>query len=110
MHLKNFSMIKDDDEWKLSPAYDLLNVAIVNPKDDEELALTLKGKKKKLKMDDFIKLGRELDLNEKQIQGVFKRMEENKVKGFEWIENSFLSYEMKESFKAVMTERYKVLT
>ena len=30
MHLKNFSLIKDNDNWKLSPAYDLLNVAIVN--------------------------------------------------------------------------------
>ena len=30
-----------DDQWTLAPAYDLLNVAIVNPDDAEELALTL---------------------------------------------------------------------
>ena len=36
MHLKNFSMINKEDSWILAPAYDLLNVAIVNPEDTEE--------------------------------------------------------------------------
>lgn len=106
MHLKNFSMIRNGDEWKLSPAYDLLNVVMINPKDDEELALTLEGKKKKLTRDNFIKLGKELDLNDRQIQGVFKRMEENKGKAVEWIERSFLSAEMKEEYKELLKERY----
>ena len=44
MHLKNFSMIESPSGWVLAPAYDLLNVAIVLPKDSEELALTLDGK------------------------------------------------------------------
>lgn len=48
MHLKNFSMIESPSGWILAPAYDLLNVAIVNPDDTEELALTIEGKKKKL--------------------------------------------------------------
>ena len=43
--------------WVLSPAYDLLNVAIVLPEDTEELALTLVGKKKKLKREHFEQLG-----------------------------------------------------
>jgi serine/threonine-protein kinase HipA len=30
----------------MTPAYDLLNVTLVNPVDTEELALTLEGKKK----------------------------------------------------------------
>lgn len=46
MHLKNFSLIKAAYGWTLAPAYDLLNVSIVNPDDQEELALTLAGKKK----------------------------------------------------------------
>ena len=40
-------MINSPSGWVLAPAYDLLNVAIVNPDDTEELALTLEGKKKK---------------------------------------------------------------
>jgi serine/threonine-protein kinase HipA len=109
MHLKNFSMIKNGDEWKLSPAYDLLNVAIINTKDDEEFALTLEGKKKKLKHDNFIKLGKGLGLNDRQIQGVFTRMEENKGKAVEFIEKSFLSTEKKEAYKKVLMERYDAL-
>jgi serine/threonine-protein kinase HipA len=47
MHLKNFSMIENDGKWSLSPAYDLLNVNLANPKDKEELALSMEGKKTK---------------------------------------------------------------
>jgi serine/threonine-protein kinase HipA len=46
IHLKNFSMINNREDWMLSPAYDLLNVSIINPDDEEELALTLEGKRK----------------------------------------------------------------
>lgn len=58
MHLKNFSLIKRDSNWVLCPAYDLVNVAIVNPDDDEELALTLEGKKKKLKKSTLLDWGK----------------------------------------------------
>jgi len=57
MHLKNFSVLHEDTGISLSPAYDLLNVNLVNPKDDEELALTLNAKKKKIKWEDFAALG-----------------------------------------------------
>lgn len=47
MHLKNFSLYEPKEGViRLSPAYDLLNATIANPKDDEELAQTLNGKKK----------------------------------------------------------------
>ena len=47
---------------------DLLNAIIVNPKDEEEMALTLNGKKKKLKKEDFIKLAESIGI-EKIIVG-----------------------------------------
>ena len=53
MHLKNFSMILTLSGWILAPAYDLLNVAIVNPEDKEELALTLESKKKEVEIRGF---------------------------------------------------------
>lgn len=109
MHLKNFSMIKSLSGWVLAPAYDLLNVSIVNPDDDEELALTLAGKKKKLKREHFAQLGIGLGLTEKQIQRVFKRMEKNKPKAIGWIDRSFLSDEMKVSYKEVLEEKYRQL-
>lgn len=109
MHLKNFSMIESTLGWALAPAYDLLNVTIVNPDDTEELALTLDGKKKKLKKEHFEKLGKGLGLTDKQIQRVFKRMISNRHKAMEWIDQSFLSTELKMAYKKVVHNRYAQL-
>ena len=109
MHLKNFSMIYSKDTWTLSPAYDLLNVAIVNPDDTEELALTLEGKKKKLKWEHFERLGIGLGLNQKQLKGIAKRFQKNKPIALEWVDHSFLSQEYKEKYKIVLEERYHIL-
>ncbi|MDE3213339.1 MAG: HipA domain-containing protein, partial [Bacteroidota bacterium] len=110
MHLKNFSMINNGSEWSLAPAYDLLNVAIVNPDDTEELALTLEGKKKKLKREHFERFGKGLDLNDKQIESVFRRMFKNKSVAMQWIDHSFLSEKYQEKYKELMEERYLVLS
>ena len=109
MHLKNFSMINNADNWSLSAAYDLLNVAIVNPDDEEELALTLEGKKKKLKREHFEKFGDGLGLNKKQISGVFTRFSRNKILALQWIDQSFLSSEFKEKYKILLEKRYAVI-
>ena len=109
MHLKNFSMIESRLGWVLAPAYDLLNVTIVNPDDSEELALTLDGKKKKLKKEHFEKLAKGLGLNDKQIQRVFKRMISNRHKAMELIDQSFLSSEQKMEYKKVVHNRYAQL-
>ncbi|VAW28607.1 HipA protein [hydrothermal vent metagenome] len=106
MHLKNFSMIESPSGWVLSPAYDLLNVAIVIPDDTEELALTLAGKKKKIKRQHFEQFGKELDLTHKQIDRVFKRFLINKPKALHWIEQSFLSADMKIAYKKMIENRY----
>jgi serine/threonine-protein kinase HipA len=110
MHLKNFSMIESASGWILAPAYDLLNVAIVFPEDTEELALTLEGKKKKLKREHFERLGSGLGLTDKQVQGTFNRMIKHKPKAIQWIEKSFLSSEMKEAYVHVLEARYRQLS
>lgn len=109
MHLKNFSMIESPSGWVFSPAYDLLNVSIVNPDDKEELALTVDGKKKKLKQEHFEQLGKGLELTEKQIGSAFKRMVKNKSKAIDWIDRSFLSDNMKDSYKSLLDIKYKQL-
>ncbi|KOY53086.1 MULTISPECIES: HipA domain-containing protein [Polaribacter] len=107
MHLKNFSMIEGISGWTLAPAYDLLNVTIVLPEDTEELALTLAGKKSNLKKEHFEQLGIDLDLTDKQIKGVFKRILKNKLKAIQLINTSFLSNEMKTAYKTVLEIRYQ---
>lgn len=109
MHLKNFSLIKTNIGWSLAPAYDLLNVAIVNPDDNEELALTLIGKKKNLKKEHFVNFGIGLGLNTKQINTVFKRFDNNKPKAIDLIEKSFLSKNMKKKYLNILEERYAKL-
>ncbi|MEX0967868.1 MAG: HipA domain-containing protein [Bacteroidia bacterium] len=109
MHLKNFSMIESPSGWVLASAYDLLNVAIVLPEDKEELALTLVGKKKKLKREHFEQLGEVLGLSGKQVKGAFQRMIKNKPNAFNWIEHSFLSDDMKTAYKEVFDLRCEQL-
>lgn len=106
MHLKNFSMAENPSGWGLAPAYDLLNVGIVFPEDTEELALTLSGKKKKLRREDFDQLGERLGLTQKQITGAFNRIFKNKPSALSWIDRSFLSDDMKAAYKAVLTVRF----
>ena len=109
MHLKNFSMIKSATGWVLAPAYDLLNVSIILPEDSEEMALTLEGKKKKLKKENFINLGKVLDLTDKQIDSAFNRMIKNRSKAVDWINKSFLSDKMKTAYKGTLQSRYNQL-
>ncbi len=109
MHLKNFSMIESPSGWILAPAYDLLNVTILLPEDSEELALTMLGKKKKLKREHFEQFGGDLGLTGKQIKGAFQRMIRNKPVAKSWIDRSFLSDDMKTAYKEVLDSRYKQL-
>ena len=104
MHLKNFSMILNNDKWLLSPAYDLLNVKIVLPKDDEETALLLGGKKKNLNKKYFQRFALNLQLNEKQINSVFNRISNWYPKAEDLIQNSFLSDDFKKDYSDTIKE------
>ncbi len=91
MHLKNFSLILKNEEWVLSPSYDLLNVNLHIPEDTEEMALTIGGKKRRLTKTDFINLGLSFQLTEKQIMNTFKRLIKAEKKMKQEIQSSFLS-------------------
>ncbi|NOX86116.1 MAG: HipA domain-containing protein [Chlorobi bacterium] len=106
MHLKNFSLIRTDFGWSLSPAYDLLNATILNPDDKEEMALTIEGRKTKLQRKHFEYLGKILGLTAKQINGVFIRFLTYRDTASTLIDQSFLSSVMKMEYKNVMNERY----
>ena len=69
----------------------------------------LDGKKKKLKKEHFEKLAKGLGLNDKQLQRVFKRMISNRHKAMEWIDQSFLSAELKTAYKKLGNNRYTQL-
>ena len=95
MHLKNFSLYFPAGEPVLTPAYDLLNAVISNPADDEELALTLNGKKKRIKDADFKAVYRTCDVPEIVFDRVKKKYVNLLPKFEEDIQRSFLSDELK---------------
>ena len=90
MHLKNFSLFKPTDNYVLTPAYDLISTSIVMPEDDEELALTLNGKKKKIKREDFEKAMSDSGMDEKSITNLFKKFEKAYPTWTEMIAKSLL--------------------
>lgn len=110
MHLKNFSLIHQPDLGPvLSPAYDLVATTLVNLADDEELALTLNGKKKKINRNDFVAAFTTLGLDTRQQENIFKKMEKSKTKWIEFIDISFLDEEMKEKYKNLLNDRFSRL-
>lgn len=111
MHLKNFSLIHQPNiGFCLSPAYDLLSTVIVYPADDEDFALTLNGKKKKIRLADFIAAANNAKLDNKQQQNIFNKMLKAKPQWFEMIEKSFLNDELKASYKELIDKRFERLT
>ena len=109
MHLKNFSMILSSQGWTLSPAYDLLNVSLANPADNEELALTLGAKKRKIGRPQFDELAERLELTIRQKDRAYSRLQKNHDKAVDWIEKSFLPDDVKEGYIFIMASRYKQL-
>lgn len=105
MHLKNFSLIETQSGWALSPAYDLLNVSIINPGDTEELALSLEGRKRKLTYSNFINFGQNLGLTRIQIERSFQRFSLKLQQAEDLIVSSFLSKQMIEKYLDVLNNR-----
>ncbi|MDD3297089.1 MAG: HipA domain-containing protein [Candidatus Omnitrophica bacterium] len=61
-HLKNYSIsYRDKDNIRLTPAYDIVSSKLVLP-DEEDSAITINGKKNRLKLEDFDKLAEYLNI------------------------------------------------
>ena len=107
MHLKNFSLYKKVGECVLAPAYDLLSTKLVIPQDNEELALTLNGKKSKLKKVDFDSLLKTMKVDDKAIENVYDKFRKVIPEWLLFIDSSFLPDEMKEQYKTLIQEKCK---
>ena len=106
MHLKNFSLFEPhDSNIRLTPAYDMLNAVILNQKDDDELALTLNGKKKRLKRQDFITSGLTMGVEQKTIERLIGKYVRLLPEMKKLIGNSFLNDELKDKYAELLTGR-----
>lgn len=105
MHLKNFSLLKRNQDYNLCPSYDLVASELVVIGDDEELALNLNGKKRKLKRKDFEISMKTAGLDSKVIENIFKKYDKLLPIWNKLIDNSFLPDAMKEEYKALIKRK-----
>lgn len=110
MHLKNFSLYCPVKNYQLTPAYDMVATRLVIPQDTEELALTLNGKKSKLKKSDFEKSFTTTGLEIKVIENIYSKFEKSIPKWLDFIDISFVPKDMKTAYKELIKERWNRLS
>lgn len=106
MHMKNFSLIKDPEiGYKLSPAYDMIASELVVEGDDEELALNLNGKKKKIRYKDFETAICKFDIDQKAYDNIFARFRKALPKWHKFVEICFLPSKMKDEYHTLIDKK-----
>lgn len=116
-HLKNFSLLSEGDEYRLSPAYDLMNTALhlFEPRIfaldkglfREGMHLT---DTRPVRRTDFEEFGRRIGLSERIIKREIDRMTAQYDEVNRLISNSFLSPSLKETYRDMTDYRRKMLT
>lgn len=110
MHLKNFSLIRnEDDEIVLAPAYDLLATKLLLTADKEDLALTLNGKKNNLIRKDFDLFADNLGINKSALKKIYEKFENSFDTFVKIIDKSFLSDQMKEEYINLLRQRKDII-
>lgn len=109
MHLKNFSLIHENNAVKLSPAYDLLNINLIFPADTEETALTLNGRKRKIELTDFESLANSLQLVPRAVENLFRNFFNSREKVLNLIESSFLPVDAQIAYITIWDRKVKQL-
>lgn len=113
MHLKNFSLITRKGKVELAPAYDFVNTTLLLPNTKEELALPLNGKKNNITFNDLTNYYafERLSLSQHVIEETLAHFRQKIPTLVDWVDTSFLSEEMKKSYKELLTHRAnKMLT
>lgn len=113
MHCKNFSLLADKGtEYFLSPAYDLLAVALTGIEDNDELAMPLEGNGSNdneriggYDRGSFENVMMSAGINARTCKWILDKMISNKGKWFDVLESSFLTDKLKEEYKSLIEER-----
>ncbi len=112
MHLKNFSLIETSPgsgDYVLSPAYDLLPVNLIVPADQEQMALSLNGKKKNIHQKDFLKFAETSGIPQEAAVKMIRRVVSMKEQYLALCDQSYLPAEMKPVFSALVQSRITIL-
>ena len=112
MHLKNFSMIEKvegSSEYVLSAAYDLLPVNAIMPEDEEEFALTMCKKKRKIKRKDFLSFAEEIGIESVTAEKLLTKVIKEKETLLAMTDDSYLTETMKKRLKEIISTRISCL-
>jgi serine/threonine-protein kinase HipA len=112
MHLKNFSLIETEcgsGRYHLSEAYDMLPVNVIMPADTEELALTLNGKKRNIRRNDFLTFAENSGIERKQAEKMIAKIVSMRDVYLELCRESYLSEDMKTAFEDLIYKRIEKL-
>ncbi|MCM1555012.1 MAG: HipA domain-containing protein [Bacteroides sp.] len=113
-HLKNFSLILNGSDYRLAPAYDLLNTGLhvnggdfgldggLSPALEKSDVLMRTGHPCRL---DFERFGKQIGLVEKRIDRILDAYMSLPEKAGRLIENSFLNQKMKRNYLRIVNER-----
>ena len=115
-HLKNFSLIEYEGEYRLSPAYDLVNTAL-QLREPRIFALD-KGlfregmafsDTRTIRRTDFEEFGRRIGLPEKVVRKEIELFLSDQPLTYELLERSFLSEELKKQYRQMFDYRRRIL-
>ena len=112
MHLKNFSLIETSPGsqcFVLSEAYDMLPVNVVDPNDEEQMALPLNGKKRNLHRNDFLKYAESIGISREAASKMIRKVASLKDDYLEMCEGAYLPDDMKVRFAQLIEERSAAL-
>ena len=84
-----------------------MNVNLIYPDDKEDLALTLRGRKRKVKRSDFDQFAVSLGIAELVRDNIYKDFSQQANKISDWIDQSFLSDEYKEGYAKLVNNKLK---
>lgn len=111
-HFKNFSILETAlGDYRLSPAYDLLNTRIHIQDIDFALedGLLPKNRVKRKVTQQFYDLGNEAELTKNQIDKIFHTLFSHSEKVQKFIQASYLSERLKHSYLQAYQTKYKKL-
>lgn len=112
MHLKNFSLIETaegSNQYILSAAYDMLATNVVIPADQEQLALTVNGKKQNIRRNDFIKFAETIGMAEKSAEKMIGKIVKLKDKYITMCRESYMPDSMKAELETLIAQRIAIL-
>lgn len=113
MHLKNFSLIETaekSEKYVLSAAYDMFFINVVISADQEQLALTIYGKKQNIRRKDFFVFAETIDITEKSAEKMIDKIVKLKDKYIAMCREYYMPDDMKKVLEALIEQKIAILT